>query len=168
MYFTSVVELTANSCFHEQESPILSAGKIVSITCTNPVLTVVEWDMAITVTLHPYAIWTHRRFQAVSPTAWERGYHSPEMVFFGAIFKRVSSPLPPGPGGDGNVLKVSKVPAVVTGWDDQDGLPLIKTDGTYHSARCRVKSDHTHFAPLIVTPFAILLHFIVALNDIIE
>jgi len=29
-YFTSVVEPTANSCFHEQESPILTAGKIVS------------------------------------------------------------------------------------------------------------------------------------------
>ena len=149
-----------------QALPILTAGKIVSralIRCW-----LVERDTAITMTLHPYTIWTHGNCQAVSPTAWERGYHSPEVVFFGAIFKRVSSPLPPWPGGDGNVLKVSKVPAVVTGWDDQDGLPLIKTDGTYHSARCRVKSDHTHFAPLIITPFAILLHFIVALNDIIE
>ena len=27
-YFTSIVESTANSCFYEQESPILTAGKI--------------------------------------------------------------------------------------------------------------------------------------------
>jgi len=33
-YFTPVVEPTANSCFHEQKSPILRAAKLVSITCT--------------------------------------------------------------------------------------------------------------------------------------
>ena len=32
--FTSVVEQTLNSCFHQQESPILTAGKIVRVTCT--------------------------------------------------------------------------------------------------------------------------------------
>jgi len=114
----------------------------------------------------PYNLLLHR--VGIPELSVNVNFKAPEVVFFGAIFKRVSSPLPPGPGGDGNVLKVSKVPAVVTGWDDQDGLPLIQTDGTYHSARCRVKSDNTHFAPFIVTPFAILLHFIEALNDIIE
>ena len=47
-YFTSVVESTTNSCFHEQESPILTAGKIVSITCTK----LFECGIAIAVTLH--------------------------------------------------------------------------------------------------------------------
>ena len=39
LYFTSVVEPKANSCFHEQESLILTAEKIVNIMCTNLVLT---------------------------------------------------------------------------------------------------------------------------------
>ena len=68
LYLTSVVEPTENSCFHEQESPILTAGKIVSITCIN---WLVEWD---SVTLHLYTVWIRRNFQAISPMAWERGY----------------------------------------------------------------------------------------------
>ena len=75
-YFTSVVELTANSCFHEQESPILTAGKIVSITCTR----LFEWDIAIAVMLHPYTIWTHGSCQAISPTVWEGSYAQPSLL----------------------------------------------------------------------------------------
>ena len=92
----------------------------------------------------------------------------PEVVFFGAIFKRVPVPLPPGPGGDRKVLKVPKIPAIVARWDDQDGLPLVHAEGTNHSAGGGVKTDHAHLAPLIEAPLAVLLHFIVALNDVIE
>ena len=72
LYFTSVVEPTANSCFLEQESPILTAGKIVSHALIQYWL--VEWDIAITVTLHLYTVWTRGSCQAISPTAWEQGF----------------------------------------------------------------------------------------------
>ena len=71
-YFTSVVEPTANSCFHEQECPILTAGKIISITCTRLLECNFNENIAIAVTLHPYTVWTCGSCQAVSPTAWER------------------------------------------------------------------------------------------------
>ena len=66
LYFISVVEPTASSWFHEQESPILTAGKIISITCTS----LSEWNI---VTLHLYTVRTRGSCQAVSPMAWERG-----------------------------------------------------------------------------------------------
>ena len=63
-YFTSVVELTANSCFHEQESPILAAGKIVSITCAR------LWNEILRLP------WRRGSCQAISPMAWEQGWVS--------------------------------------------------------------------------------------------
>ena len=53
--FTSVVKPAANSCFHKQESPVLTAGKPLSITCTNQ-YSLFEW--AVAVVLHPYTVWT--------------------------------------------------------------------------------------------------------------
>ena len=36
--WTAVLEPTAKSCFHKQESPVLSSWKLISITCTNPII----------------------------------------------------------------------------------------------------------------------------------
>ena len=65
----SVVELTANNCFHAGRSHSHSW----KVSCVLIRYWLVEWDIAITVTLHPYKVWAHGSSQAVSPTAWERG-----------------------------------------------------------------------------------------------
>ena len=72
--FTSVVKPAENSCFHKRESPVLTAGKPLSITCTNQ-YSLFEWDITVAVVLHPYTVWTGVSSQVVSLyTSWEPGY----------------------------------------------------------------------------------------------
>ena len=66
------------------------------------------------------------------------------------------------------MLKLSKIPAVVACRDDQDRLPLALTDGTNHSLGGGVKSDHTHFPSLIEAPHTVFLHFVKALEDVVQ
>ena len=55
----------------QQECPILAAGKKVSRALIQYWL--LKWATAVTVTLHPYTVWTRGISQAVSPTAWKWG-----------------------------------------------------------------------------------------------
>ena len=70
-YFTLVVERTANSCFHEQESPILTSGKIVSITCTSCCNEIYCNYHDVT---SVYSLNSRKLPGRFSYTAWERGY----------------------------------------------------------------------------------------------
>ena len=70
-YFTSVVERTTNTCLHEQESPILTTEKIVSITCTS--LFVMKYcnyrDITSVYSLNSWKL--PGRFSS-DPTAWKQ------------------------------------------------------------------------------------------------
>lgn len=52
----------------------------------------------------------------------------PMMIFLLAVFKGVLGGLPLGPGRNGEELKLPKVPAELTGWNDLDCFPRPSTN----------------------------------------
>ena len=63
-----------NFCFTTcSKQLLLWAGKPCSHSLKIHVHSLLEWDIAIAVTLHPYTVWTRGSCQAVSPTVWEQG-----------------------------------------------------------------------------------------------
>ena len=66
------------------------------------------------------------------------------MIFLLAVFKGILGGLSLGPGRNREKLKLPKIPAEVTGWDDPDCLPWPSTDRAHLSiGASSIHTGHT-------------------------